>query len=145
MFKTHAHFLLQASDALNRPPPRRPRYGENDHAMDQSPTNNQADPGIWDQGIRNTQGSAAAAMGKGGSLAGGRQITRNRASYSCHSCRRRKVKCDKVRAVFLRFECLPYTDCTRFIPFVEIAQRMETNACTMRRRSRKMPNRARDK
>lgn len=29
-------------------------------------------------------------------LAGGRQITRNRASYSCHTCRRRKVKCDKV-------------------------------------------------
>ncbi|KAJ5998118.1 hypothetical protein N7499_005503 [Penicillium canescens] len=24
-----------------------------------------------------------------------RQITRNRASYSCHTCRRRKVKCDK--------------------------------------------------
>lgn len=31
-----------------------------------------------------------------GPLAGGRQITRNRASYSCHACRRRKVKCDKV-------------------------------------------------
>lgn len=31
-----------------------------------------------------------------GPLAGGRQITRNRASYSCHTCRRRKVKCDKV-------------------------------------------------
>ncbi|KAJ5764791.1 hypothetical protein N7520_004350 [Penicillium odoratum] len=30
-----------------------------------------------------------------GSLAGGKQITRNRASYSCHTCRRRKVKCDK--------------------------------------------------
>lgn len=74
--------------------------------MDQSPTNNQADPGIWDQGIRNTQGSAAAAKGRGSSLAGGRQITRNRASYSCHSCRRRKVKCDKVRAVFLESECL---------------------------------------
>lgn len=29
-------------------------------------------------------------------MAGGRQITRNRASYSCHTCRRRKVKCDKV-------------------------------------------------
>ncbi|KAH0562221.1 hypothetical protein GP486_003086 [Trichoglossum hirsutum] len=25
-----------------------------------------------------------------------RHITRNRASYSCHACRRRKVKCDKV-------------------------------------------------
>ncbi|KAF9887382.1 hypothetical protein FE257_010237 [Aspergillus nanangensis] len=28
-----------------------------------------------------------------------RQITRNRASYSCHTCRRRKVKCDKVHPV----------------------------------------------
>ncbi|KAJ5578774.1 transcriptional regulator family: Fungal Specific TF [Penicillium hispanicum] len=34
-----------------------------------------------------------------GPLAGGRQITRNRASYSCHTCRRRKVKCDKVHPV----------------------------------------------
>ncbi|KAL1967426.1 hypothetical protein VTN77DRAFT_3211 [Rasamsonia byssochlamydoides] len=32
-------------------------------------------------------------------LGGGRQITRNRASYSCHTCRRRKVKCDKVHPV----------------------------------------------
>ncbi|QQK48436.1 C6 transcription factor, putative [Penicillium digitatum] len=31
-----------------------------------------------------------------GPLAGGRQITRNRASYSCHTCRRRKVKCNKI-------------------------------------------------
>ncbi|KAE8144252.1 fungal-specific transcription factor domain-containing protein [Aspergillus avenaceus] len=31
--------------------------------------------------------------------AGSRQITRNRASYSCHTCRRRKVKCDKVHPV----------------------------------------------
>ncbi|PWY89930.1 Zn(II)2Cys6 transcription factor [Aspergillus heteromorphus CBS 117.55] len=30
---------------------------------------------------------------------GGRQITRNRASYSCHTCRRRKVKCDKVHPI----------------------------------------------
>ncbi|KAL4891598.1 hypothetical protein BDV59DRAFT_66255 [Aspergillus ambiguus] len=28
-----------------------------------------------------------------------RQITRNRASYSCHTCRRRKVKCDKIHPV----------------------------------------------
>ncbi|KAJ5226490.1 hypothetical protein N7468_007715 [Penicillium chermesinum] len=34
-----------------------------------------------------------------GPLAGGRQITRNRASYSCHACRRRKVKCDKVHPI----------------------------------------------
>jgi hypothetical protein len=37
--------------------------------------------------------------------AAGRQITRNRASYSCHTCRRRKVKCDKVCA-FVVVACL---------------------------------------
>lgn len=79
---------------------------EKDHAMDQTPTNNQADPGIWDQSPGNIQSFAAAAKGRGGSLAGGRQITRNRASYSCHSCRRRKVKCDKVCADFLKLQCL---------------------------------------
>ncbi|OAL68887.1 C6 transcription factor [Trichophyton violaceum] len=30
---------------------------------------------------------------------GGKQITRTRVSYSCHTCRRRKVKCDKVHPV----------------------------------------------
>lgn len=73
--------------------------------MEQSPTNSQIDPGVWNQepkvSFRSSQGSTTAAKGRGGggsggSLAGGRQITRNRASYSCHSCRRRKVKCDKV-------------------------------------------------
>ncbi|PYI32573.1 hypothetical protein BP00DRAFT_368664 [Aspergillus indologenus CBS 114.80] len=39
--------------------------------------------------------SAAPRAGK----TGGRQITRNRASYSCHTCRRRKVKCDKVHPI----------------------------------------------
>ncbi|KAJ5779935.1 transcriptional regulator family: Fungal Specific TF [Penicillium paradoxum] len=34
-----------------------------------------------------------------GPLAGGRQITRNRTSYSCHTCRRRKVKCDKIHPI----------------------------------------------
>ncbi|KAH8699175.1 hypothetical protein BGW36DRAFT_293602 [Talaromyces proteolyticus] len=34
-----------------------------------------------------------------GALAGGRHITRNRASYSCHTCRRRKVKCDKAHPI----------------------------------------------
>ncbi|CAG8119570.1 unnamed protein product [Penicillium olsonii] len=34
-----------------------------------------------------------------GSVGGGRQITRNRASYSCHTCRRRKVKCDKTHPI----------------------------------------------
>uniref|UniRef100_A0A093V889 Putative transcriptional regulatory protein n=1 Tax=Talaromyces marneffei PM1 TaxID=1077442 RepID=A0A093V889_TALMA len=32
-------------------------------------------------------------------VGGGRQITRNRASYSCHTCRRRKVKCDKIHPI----------------------------------------------
>ncbi|KAJ5625252.1 transcriptional regulator family: Fungal Specific TF [Penicillium lagena] len=32
-------------------------------------------------------------------MGGGRLITRNRASYSCHMCRRRKVKCNKVHPV----------------------------------------------
>lgn len=78
--------------------------------MEQSPTNSLIDPGVWNQGpkvsFRSSQGFPAAAKGRGGggsggSLAGGRQITRNRASYSCHSCRRRKVKCDKVSINFL--------------------------------------------
>ncbi|KAL4762699.1 putative C6 transcription factor [Aspergillus foveolatus] len=34
-----------------------------------------------------------------GKKAPGRQITRNRTSYSCHTCRRRKVKCDKVHPI----------------------------------------------
>src|SRR4051794_3671888 len=28
-----------------------------------------------------------------------KQITRNRASYSCQTCRKRKIKCDKVRRI----------------------------------------------
>ncbi|KAJ5676491.1 uncharacterized protein N7477_002124 [Penicillium maclennaniae] len=42
---------------------------------------------------------ASGAASARGSLTGGRQITRNRASYSCHTCRRRKVKCDKVHPI----------------------------------------------
>ncbi|KAI5301052.1 hypothetical protein KEM55_002815 [Ascosphaera atra] len=38
----------------------------------------------------------AQAKRKPFSLAGGKQITRSRISYSCHTCRRRKVKCDKI-------------------------------------------------
>lgn len=33
---------------------------------------------------------------------GGKQITRTRVSYSCHTCRRRKVKCDKVSLLPLK-------------------------------------------
>ncbi|MCJ1402365.1 hypothetical protein MMC11_005585 [Xylographa trunciseda] len=29
----------------------------------------------------------------------GRQITRNRVSYSCHACRRRKIKCDNIHPI----------------------------------------------
>ncbi|EEP78092.1 predicted protein [Uncinocarpus reesii 1704] len=32
-------------------------------------------------------------------IGGGKQITRTRVSYSCHTCRRRKVKCDKTHPV----------------------------------------------
>lgn len=87
-----------------RPPPRATENGgteHDEHVMDQSPTNPQVDPGIWNNASGNTDSQAAAAAAastksREGPLAGGRQITRNRASYSCHSCRRRKVKCDKV-------------------------------------------------
>ncbi|KGO48919.1 Signal recognition particle, SRP19 subunit [Penicillium expansum] len=44
-------------------------------------------------------GSSFAPSLLRGPLAGGRQITRNRASYSCHTCRRRKVKCDKIHPI----------------------------------------------
>ncbi|KAL5339900.1 hypothetical protein BJX70DRAFT_362797 [Aspergillus crustosus] len=44
--------------------------------------------------------SAPSGVSKSGSKkVPGRQITRNRASYSCHICRRRKVKCDKVHPI----------------------------------------------
>ncbi|RAL16994.1 uncharacterized protein BO97DRAFT_382174 [Aspergillus homomorphus CBS 101889] len=42
--------------------------------------------------------SSSTAAPRAGKL-GARQITRNRASYSCHTCRRRKVKCDKVHPI----------------------------------------------
>ncbi|KAJ5188210.1 hypothetical protein N7472_007224 [Penicillium cf. griseofulvum] len=43
--------------------------------------------------------SNSFALSSRGPLARGRQITRNRASYSCHTCRRRKVKCDKIHPI----------------------------------------------
>ncbi|GFN15989.1 putative C6 transcription factor [Aspergillus tubingensis] len=49
----------------------------------------------YDSPASGSSSSAAPKTGK----AGGRQITRNRASYSCHTCRRRKVKCDKVHPI----------------------------------------------
>lgn len=74
--------------------------------MDQSPTDSYADSGLWNREQKPSfrEGSTTATTGKskgGASVGGGRQITRNRASYSCHSCRRRKVKCDKVRDGFV--------------------------------------------
>ncbi|KAJ5786919.1 uncharacterized protein N7503_012131 [Penicillium pulvis] len=47
-------------------------------------------------GVPNSERRSSSARGP---LAGGKQITRNRASYSCHTCRRRKVKCDKVHPI----------------------------------------------
>lgn len=55
--------------------------------MDLSPPTGQSLP---------SASSGRAPSSARGPLAGGRQITRNRASYSCYACRRRKVKCDKV-------------------------------------------------
>lgn len=43
-----------------------------------------------------TPSSAANSAGKKGPR---RQITRNRTSYSCHTCRKRKVRCDKVHPI----------------------------------------------
>ncbi|CAG7945079.1 unnamed protein product [Penicillium nalgiovense] len=60
--------------------------------MNQSPPDAQPVPGPSNPG-----GSFAPSFR--GPLAGGRQITRNRASYSCHTCRRRKVKCDKIHPI----------------------------------------------
>ncbi|KAJ5882928.1 uncharacterized protein N7473_009814 [Penicillium subrubescens] len=59
--------------------------------MDFSPPNAQTLPSV--------SSSGRAPSSARGPLAGGRQITRNRASYSCHTCRRRKVKCDKVHPI----------------------------------------------
>lgn len=56
-------------------------------------TMNPSPPNIQSLSSFSTSGGVSAR----GPPAGGRQITRNRASYSCHMCRRRKVKCDKVK------------------------------------------------
>lgn len=46
-----------------------------------------------------TSTTAATARRKNYSIGAGKQITRTRVSYSCHTCRRRKVKCDKVHPI----------------------------------------------
>lgn len=73
-----------------------------------SPTNHQTDYGFAKQDstspfrfdalprVPGASVSKPPSGRRGGGATGGRQITRNRASYSCHTCRRRKVKCDKV-------------------------------------------------
>ncbi|KAJ5648849.1 uncharacterized protein N7484_002572 [Penicillium longicatenatum] len=59
--------------------------------MDISPRNFEPLSGVPDSERRSSSARAP--------LAGAKQITRNRASYSCHTCRRRKVKCDKVHPI----------------------------------------------
>ncbi|CAI7630969.1 unnamed protein product [Penicillium glandicola] len=61
--------------------------------MNQSPPSAQPVPGPP------IPGSSVPPSSLRGPLPGGRQITRNRASYSCHTCRRRKVKCDKIHPI----------------------------------------------
>jgi hypothetical protein len=74
------------------------------------------------QGLPNGSSFAPSLRGP---LAGGRQITRNRASYSCHTCRRRKVKCDKVDQSDRRQHRSPCSELTylpfRYIQYVETA------------------------
>ncbi|KAJ5921822.1 hypothetical protein N7516_009525 [Penicillium verrucosum] len=61
--------------------------------MNQSSPNAQPVPGPY------IPGNSFAPSSSRGPLLAGRQITRNRASYSCHTCRRRKVKCDKIHPI----------------------------------------------
>ncbi|KAL3467961.1 fungal-specific transcription factor domain-containing protein [Aspergillus heterothallicus] len=74
--------------------------------MNPSPTGNNPSNGLPNLPIRFTydpslaSASAPSSVAKSANKKGsGRQITRNRASYSCHTCRRRKVKCDKVHPI----------------------------------------------
>ncbi|KAL2795097.1 fungal-specific transcription factor domain-containing protein [Aspergillus keveii] len=74
--------------------------------MNLSPSGNNPSNGLPNLPIRFTYDStltsaaAPSTVAKSASKkASGRQITRNRASYSCHTCRRRKVKCDKVHPI----------------------------------------------
>lgn len=114
--------------------------------MDQSPTDSYVDSGIWNRDPKPFQDSTSTtSKSRGGASTSGRQITRNRASYSCHSCRRRKVKCDKVREAFwVGVIRVSHTDLFRSIQYAGIVRRTETNAYTMPRH-RETPDRARDK
>ncbi|KKK20738.1 hypothetical protein ARAM_002716 [Aspergillus rambellii] len=75
--------------------------------MNSSPTSNQPACGLSDRplntSLRFNSDSPTVSTSPPSGVARsvnkkvvGRQITRNRASYSCHTCRRRKVKCDKI-------------------------------------------------
>ncbi|KAL2869267.1 putative C6 transcription factor [Aspergillus lucknowensis] len=74
--------------------------------MNPSPTSDTSPNGLLNIPLRFTYDPDAASVAtssnatkSAGRKALGRQITRNRASYSCHTCRRRKVRCDKVHPV----------------------------------------------
>ena len=104
-------------------PGQRPIFQRSSYAMDTGPRGPMApsEP-------RQTSGRATST----------RQITRNRASYSCHACRRRKIKCDKVGAVATAMS-RPLTGC-RFTQFAAIAPKLATNAhMTRQRRPRQNP------
>ncbi|KAI2008618.1 hypothetical protein LOZ39_005584 [Ophidiomyces ophidiicola] len=68
------------------------------------PSPGRADPNLLSSPLLASAGSAASVAKlpprrKHYAIGGGKQITRTRVSYSCHTCRRRKVKCDKVHPV----------------------------------------------
>ncbi|KAL4879423.1 fungal-specific transcription factor domain-containing protein [Aspergillus karnatakaensis] len=71
--------------------------------MNPSPTGNASSNGLPNDPVRFTYDVKtefdSPPSKSAGKKAPGRQITRNRASYSCHTCRRRKVKCDKVHPI----------------------------------------------
>ncbi|GAB1199264.1 hypothetical protein APSETT444_008610 [Aspergillus pseudonomiae] len=76
--------------------------------MDTSPTSTSpgyglSNPGATAQAQLNRTSAPVSTpqstASRSSTKAGARQITRNRASYSCHTCRRRKVKCDKVHPI----------------------------------------------
>ena len=62
-----------------------------------------------------------------------KQITRNRASYSCQTCRKRKIKCDKVRRIALHSsQCVLTHVFHRFTQSAVTASSLRTNALTAR-------------
>ncbi|PYH49475.1 uncharacterized protein BP01DRAFT_413116 [Aspergillus saccharolyticus JOP 1030-1] len=80
---------------MNTSPP--PSNSSNCGQADPSPRSPPLRYNSYDNTPASASSSIAAAPRAG--KPGSRQITRNRASYSCHTCRRRKVKCDKVHPI----------------------------------------------